>query len=104
MLCYFFLGSSPADEPCAQVGSVNYDSRARRECITYRDQLIREFGIPPGNSNLITKRQDHDFGGYFEVAICFNDENKEEIDYAYRVEGTGFPNWDEEARKELGLT
>jgi hypothetical protein len=44
----------------------------------------------------------HDFGTYGEVVCEFNDSDEEGGDYAANIEN-GCDEWDEEAKKELGL-
>ena len=101
---YLFVGSTPADEPCAQVGSANYRDKARKECQAYQNQLIREFGNPPGEAKIVIKQQEHDFGFYLEVAVFYNEDNEEETGYAYQIEGAGSPRWDQAAKIELRLS
>ena len=98
-----FVGSCPSEERVVQLGSPNFSSRALAHCVAYRDQLIREFGPPPGTSYLKVKRQEHDFGFFFEVAVFFETENQKEVDYMYTLEDHSPTKWDEKAKKELGI-
>lgn len=98
---YTVIGSSPVNEPCAQVGCDDYPQRARRECRALIGQLIRIFGEPPPGAQLGIKSFPHDFGTYCEVVCLFDPSDLDAMDYAYRCED-GLPDrWDEEARTEL---
>jgi len=97
------LSPTPIGEDCAQLGDVDYSSRARRECRAFIQQLIREFGEPPAGASLQISHNPHDFGTYLEVEVQFSDTDEEASEFAYRVEGRLPEFWDEEARKELGI-
>ena len=81
----FEIGSSPWGEKCAQVGSVDYAQRAKRECQAYKAELIAKYGEVDG-CTLKTKSNPHDFGTYYEVAVYYDGDNKEHRDYAYNME------------------
>jgi hypothetical protein len=100
---YIDIGSTPANEECAQVGSDNYYEKARKECATFIGQIRREFGPEPGSARLGIKGNPHDFGTYYEV-VCYYDDNDETgMDYAFKCESSA-PDWDAESRAALGLT
>ena len=99
---YIYVGSTPYEEDCAQVGTSGYLQEARKECTAYINQLTRVYGEPPGDTHYRIKAESHDFGTYFEVVIYYNDSVTEEVDYAYQVEA-GCAEWDEQAKKELGI-
>lgn len=104
MADYVFLGPAPAMEDCAQVGEDDYSARSRKECRAYVAQIKRHFaakGIAIPDGFLRIKSEAHDFGSYLEVACLVN--NEEEWDLALALESDGPENWDDEARKELGL-
>jgi len=61
------IGSSPANEDCAQVGSDDYNKRARAETRAFVHQLRRVFGTEPEGARLKVKPNQHDFGTYLEV-------------------------------------
>lgn len=96
---YLELGPVPCEEECAQVGTDNYHEKARKECAAYKNQLNRLF--PDGNFTI--KPFFHEFGSYFEVCIFYDDNDETSLDYAYNVESNIPSNWDEEAKKELGI-
>lgn len=87
---YMELGPTPAAEPCAQVGSDNYDVDAREECGRYKNLLIERFGHP---ERFGIKRFPHDFGSYYEVVVYFDDDDQESLDFAINVEHNIPENW-----------
>lgn len=103
MLDSMNIGASPVEEDCAQVGSNDYYERSRKECRAFAGQLLRQFGEPPPLARLTVKRFPHNFGEYREVCVVFDDEDKEGLEYALKLERNTPMKWDAEARKELGL-
>lgn len=102
---YETFGPTPRGEDCQQVGMPTYDSqKARQECHAFVQQLIRAFGEPPFGARLRVKSFPHDFGSYMEVCGIFDEENEEATNYVYNIEANLPENWDEEAKKELGLS
>lgn len=79
---YIYLGSTPADEPCAQVGQKNYEDLARGECTRYigllASMFIEKHGRQP-NCKLQIKSNPHDFGTYFEVVIPYSIDSSEDL-------------------------
>lgn len=100
---YINIGSAPAAEECAQVGSEDYYPRARRECTAFINQIKRQLGAEPGSALLSVKAFQHDFGTYHEVVCWYAEYDEEAYRYALRCESEMPEYWDEEARKELGL-
>lgn len=98
-----YLGESPCEEDCAQVGSPNYYERAMRELRAYRAQLIRQHGEPPAGARYKITRNGHDFGDYHAVEILFDEKDEAATAYAFKVEADMPGEWDAEARAELGL-
>ena len=98
---YLTLGPTPAEEPCAQVGTPDYMRRTRIETSAYIDQLIRRFGQPPGLSLFRVKRFPHEFGDYHEVVITYDDEVEDSVDFAFNVENNLPGEWDEQAKAVL---
>jgi hypothetical protein len=93
---YLNIGSTPPDEDCAQVGSEDYHIKARAECIRYIER-IREFcGPEPVGASLKIKSFPHDFGTYYEVVCWYDEDIKESVDYAFKVEGEGPLKWEGE--------
>lgn len=90
---YIAIGSSPADEPCVQVGSENYYALCREECHRFI-KLIREvLGNEPEGARLAVKRFEHDFGPYLEVVCYYDTDNQGAVEYAYRCESESPLTW-----------
>jgi hypothetical protein len=98
-------GTTPPEESCAQVGSREHDyyDRARREARAYIGLLRRTFGEEPDGARLSVKSHPHDFGTYLTVVCFFVPDNPAAADYASRCEAGSPQEWDEAARRELGL-
>jgi hypothetical protein len=92
---YIDIGSSPADEECAQVGSPDYAQRARSECNRFIDLIRRVMGPEPEGAQLSIKSNPHDFGAYYEVVCYYDTDNEEASKYAYRCEGEAPSTWDD---------
>jgi hypothetical protein len=87
----------PCNEECQQVGTENYDEQlAYRECVAFQKQLERTFP-KVGGVYLKVKANSHDFGVYHEVVAYFDENNDEECEWAFNMEGSIPLNWDEEA-------
>ncbi len=102
---YIELGSTPYEEDCAQVGSIDYSTRARIECREYIAQLTRLFGykLEGINASLWTKAFPHDFGTYHEVVVMFDSNDGEAIDVAIHIENNLPSEWDEVAKSNLRI-
>ena len=97
------IGPVPSVEQCEQLGR-NYDARrAKQECRAFMAQLIREFGAPPYDADLVITSNPHDFGTYHEVAVRYNEDDRAALEYAFKLEGNTPAEWDTIARQELGL-
>jgi hypothetical protein len=91
---YIDIGSAPAYEDCAQVGSPDYAQRARAECNRFIDLIRRVVGPEPEGARLAVKSNPHDFGPYYEVVCYYDTDNEEASRYAYRCEGEAPATWD----------
>lgn len=100
---YITIGSVPAGEKCAQLGSEDYYSQSRAEGRALIGQLRRILGAEKGSAQFAIKGFPHDFGTYHEVVCYFDDSDEVGADYAYTAEGELPEEWDAEARAELGL-
>jgi hypothetical protein len=101
-----YLGSSPCDEKCAQVGAQDYAERSAAECRAYKAQLHRiviahlQGAEPPDGFRITTKQEPHDYGTYLEVvAQCSTDDA---LELGYWLDGALPEKWDEQARVALG--
>lgn len=91
---FVYIGSTPCDEPCEQLGPEYNRDKARRECHVFINQLRRMFGMEPDGAELCVKSERHDFGTYLEVICYFDDAKQASVDYAFRCEGEAPANWD----------
>ena len=108
---YLTIGSSPYDEPCAQVGSADYRERMRLETRALINQMERIHPVPKDDDPVYanasftpyyaTKSFPHDFGSYHEVCAIYDDEHEASCKWAYQAEDLCPSEWDTEARKEL---
>jgi hypothetical protein len=87
---FLFIGSSPPDEECVQVGQPG----AEEECKRYIELLRATMGPEPPRTRLGVKWQGHDFGAYCEVVCRYDDEDDDSIAYAMKCEGEGPATWD----------
>ncbi|MGE0682965.1 MAG: hypothetical protein AB7P69_18935 [Candidatus Binatia bacterium] len=94
---YITLGSTPCDEPCAQVGQPNYRKQALKECRRFIELLRRKFGPEPEGAELRIKAFPHDFGTYYEVVCEFDSDLRASVGYALRCEAETPATWEEEA-------
>ena len=91
---YIEIGVGPYDEPCVCVGEEDYYERAKAECQRFIKGLESYFGDPDGCYFKI-KWNEHDFGTYADVVIYYDDNYKEEVDYAFMVESNIPATWEE---------
>lgn len=108
---YLTLGSSPCDEPCAQVGSPNYSKQMRMETRALINQLERinpapngsdpQFSSAPFPPYYLTKSFPHDFGNYHEVCVMYDSDHQASCEWAYKAEELFPEEWDSQARTEL---
>ena len=96
-----YIGATPCDEECAQVGSPDYHTRMLRESKAFIKQLRRILGNEPDGARLFVKAQSHDFGTYHEVVCEYDDAKPASLDYAIKCEAQCPATWDAEAKKEL---
>lgn len=101
-----YLGSSPADEDCVQVDSMNntYYRKMKKEILLYREQLLRMFPIPEHLLDSVKygiSRESHDFGDYLALVIKYDDDIPEAVEYAFMIESNEPNEWDKEARALL---
>ena len=97
----YVICAGPFEESLAIVGDPDFTSRNFLECRTFIEQIAREFGPPPKNAFLFIETELHDFGIFRNVAVRFNPNDIEEVDFANRIEN-GSPRWDKVSLDELG--
>lgn len=93
------LGSAPADESCAQVGTEDYETLARSECKRYL-KLLRDFyfevrGSMPVGLNFRIKSNPHDFGSYLDVIVEFDENDEEAMNAALWLDNNKPAEWPE---------
>lgn len=108
---YFTLGSSPSDEPCAQVGSSDYSRQMRMETRALINQLERLHPVPMDSDPNFSsasftpyyscKSFPHDFGSYHEVCAIYDDSHRPSVEWAMEAENIFPESWDSQARNEL---
>lgn len=103
MTDYVEIGSTPANENCAQVGSADYATRARKECAQFIIAIRRTLGSEPDGARLVVRSNPHDFGTYYEVACRYDDRSDAAVDYAFKCDSDAPGDWTDEDRKALGL-
>ena len=98
-----YLGSSPCDEECASVGDEHYTSDARIEIAAYIDQLNRTFVLLNDELNIsfCKKREAHDFGSYYEVAVEYESGSFYGQAVAYTIEDFMPEEWDSIALQDI---
>ncbi len=95
------IGSTPHNEDCAQLGvTESYDKMARLECLAFVSQLKRLNGNPPEGLGFRITNNAHDFGNYLDVTVVFDEDDEDQLNYAYKCE-EGLDNWDEKSLEFL---
>ena len=105
---YVDMGATPHDEPCAQVGTPDYEERARVECRAYVEQLhrlaTRDYPTTvPAGARIRVKANAHDYGSYFEVVVDFDNDDEAQVEFAYWLEAHAPAHWDDDAKRKLGI-
>ena len=98
----FQLGTTvPHEEPCIQLGKPNYSAYSKMEANVLMKQIVRELGTPPSGCSMKLIGCKHGFGIYYDVALVYNPENDEHVQWMLKVE-SGIPShWDYESKVEL---
>jgi hypothetical protein len=92
MIDYLELGPVPNGESCVQVDSSKaYLPVMKKECSRYKVQLEKMFP----KASFAIRRNEHDFGPYLEVAIRYDMDSEDEINYSYFVESHLPEKWEE---------
>jgi hypothetical protein len=93
MMDIMYLGPTPPNENCAQVGDPFYHEQATEQCQRYVDLIRKKCGPEPEGARLALYWQSHDYGRYVEVVVHFDPSNEAAADYAYMVEAEGPADW-----------
>ena len=98
-MAHLNLGTTPADERCAQVGTDGYYELARSQCRRHIEVLrafyIAERGALPEGLKLKIKTFAHDFGDYYEVIAEFDDNDEQAVDAALWLDNNRPAEWPE---------
>ena len=102
---YLNIGSTPHEEPCAQVGRDDYNKLSTIECKAFAHQCHRALTAKYGEDYTVeirVKSFPHDFGSYKEVVVYYNPDIESDFQQALYLEGEAdLANWDKEALEEL---
>ena len=105
------LGTTPADEPCAQVGHSLYRELCRIERNAFRAQIERHYPRPDALTDadvrIRVQANAHDFGIYFDLEIVYDGSNPAAVEYAYSIEEDAkhlLLKWDDKALAQLRQT
>jgi hypothetical protein len=101
-----YYGSAPCDEDCAQVGGPEYAERAYLECSLYKRQIERlvddHYGVNrPSGVTFKLKREDHDFGFYYEVVGECRIDDEAALDVLLWVDNHLPATWDPDLKERL---
>ena len=95
------IGPVPAEESCQQVGTDSYDSvAARNECSRFIRLIEQTFPHRPLGASLRVTSNPHDFGTYYEVAVRYDPDNAEAVEYAFAVEADAPATWNDTKKRE----
>ena len=86
-LDYVYLGSTPADEDCAQTVHENYYQMAKLECEAYQKAIITKLGEPPEGARFVVKEN--------ELCVAYDEGNAKAANYAFNCEDNGPKTWAE---------
>lgn len=99
---YVEIGPVPADEPCQQVGTPDYDpTAAREECERFIEVIRESLGAEPTGARLAVKQFPHELGSYYQVVCYFVEEFPEAIDYAFKCKAEVPTRWPSETAEEV---
>jgi len=102
MLDEYDIGESPYEEQCAQVGSPDYQARARLELKHFKRMMETLHPVPEDVKGWYkVKANPHDFGTYYSLAAVFDYDYEESEEWAAQAENKVPEYWDEEARLAL---
>jgi len=98
----FNLGTTvPHEEECIQLGQPNYSAFSKIEANTLMKQIIRELGNPPSGCRMKLVGCEHDFGVYYDIALVYDEDDAEHVEWFLKVEGKLPMNWDYESKEGL---
>jgi hypothetical protein len=92
---FMTLGTTPVDEPCAQVGQPDYDGKVTGECRRFITLLRQTCGDEPPGAHFAIKSFNHNFGLYYEVVCLFDTADEEAAHDAFRCEDELSATWED---------
>ena len=99
---YESLGSSPYDEDCAQVGSIDYHELSKIELHEFKRMMEL---INPSPEDCIAyyavKSFPHDFGSYHELCAIYDDSSDIGQEWAINAENLTPSTWDQAAKERI---
>jgi hypothetical protein len=82
-------------------GSSGYGWPGLLEVQAFTRQLLRIHGSPPEGARFKIIRCPHDFGTYLDLALVYDEDNEEHVEWMLKIE-SGIPDkWDQAAITEL---
>ncbi len=94
---YLNIGPVPTDETCVQVSNGDYRDAMRKEVTRYCEMLNRRFPNAPGDTEIVLKWFEHDFGSYAEAVVVYDPDDEESTRYAFFVESHTPMEWSDTA-------
>jgi hypothetical protein len=85
--------TTPCDEECAQIGSLNYTAKARAEGERFIALIREKLGAEPEGATLFLKGNPHDYGTYYTVECRYDEDLPETVKYAFLCERRTPINW-----------
>jgi hypothetical protein len=89
-----YLGPTPANEDCAQVGQPDYPEASKAECLAYIKAIKRVCGEPPEGAVLRVKAEEHDMGTYREVVVEYDGDDRAAAEYARKCDEGAPVTWE----------
>jgi hypothetical protein len=74
-----WLGSTPAEEDCAQTPQPDFTEKNKAECKRFKE-LLEKICPPPNGTCFHTEKEKHDFGDYREVVAMVDEDIANEIE------------------------
>jgi hypothetical protein len=99
---YLMLGPTPYEEPCCQVGKSSSKMMMLETmafCRQLKDLLAKQF--TEVKVEVKPKREEHEFGSYYQAAVYYEEDDKEAVDQAFWLENNTPENWSDNVKHLL---
>ena len=95
---YIVLGSTPYEEPCAQVGSSNYRAATKLESEHFIKQLqaLLLSKFPDSELSICNKPFTGNEGPFWEIVVYYNPNNADQCEQAFWLDENVPANWEPE--------